>query len=107
MGASTPFVELQDTDIVCGRGAPTNYHIGNEMFRGLVSNYQTSYFCAKRSEKQNIAMKVLDILQSRGARFVRRQRGGSCPNSTVSEKNKEDKRRQRIVVVFILLGRGT
>jgi len=74
--SSSPFVGLRDMDIVCGRGAPTNYHVGNELFRGLVSNYQTSYFCAKRSDKPRIAMKVLDVLQSRGARFVRRQKNG-------------------------------
>jgi len=89
--ASTPFVTLRNTDIVCGRGAPTNYHIGNEMFRELVTNYHTSYFCAKRSEKPQIAMKVLDVLQSRSARFVRRQKGGRCPTSTVSEKTKKRK----------------
>jgi hypothetical protein len=81
---STPFVTLQDMDIVCGRGAPTNYHIGNEIFRGLVSNYHTNYFCAKRSEKPHIAMKVLDVLQSRGARFVRRQKGGRCPSAAAA-----------------------
>ena len=88
--ASTPFGTLQDMDIVCGRGAPTNYHIGNEMFRGLVSTYHTSYFCAKRSEKPNIAMKVLDVLQSRGARFVRRQKGVRFPVTSKNTKNTKD-----------------
>ena len=88
--ASTPFGTLQDMDIVCGRGAPTNYHIGNEMFRGLVSNYHTSYFCAKRSEKPNIAMKLLDVLQSRGARFVRRQKGVRFPVTSKNTKNTKD-----------------
>jgi len=74
--SSSPFLGLRPHDIVCGRGAPTNYHIGNEMFRGLVSNYQTSYFCAKRSDKPRIAMKVLDVLHESGARFVRRQKVG-------------------------------
>jgi len=87
--ASTPFITLRNMDIVCGRGAPTNYHIGNEMFRELVTNYHTSYFCAKRSEKPQIAMKVLDVLQSRNARFVRRQKGGRFPTSTTSEKTKK------------------
>jgi hypothetical protein len=56
------YVNLQDTDIVVGRGAPTNYHIGNEYFRQLVSEYRTTYFCSKRSEKPLLAMQILDML---------------------------------------------
>ena len=92
---STPFVTLQDMDIVCGRGAPTNYHIGNEIFRGLVSNYHTNYFCAKRSEKPHIAMKVLDVLQSRGARFVRRQKGGRYPSAAAVATAAASSRKQQ------------
>lgn len=78
---SSPFVTLRDSDIVCGRGAPTNFHIGNSRFRELVLDYNKSYFVAKRSEKPRIAMKVLDVLSSRGARFVRRIKGGSSASS--------------------------
>jgi hypothetical protein len=72
--SAAKFVTLQDQDVVCGRGAPTEYHIGNAHFRDLVRSYHTSYFCAKRSDKPHIAMKVLDILETRGARFVRREK---------------------------------
>lgn len=72
---SSPFVALRDSDIVCGRGAPTNFHIGNTQFRELVLEYHRSYFVAKRSEKPRIAMEVLDVLSNRGARFVRRVKG--------------------------------
>lgn len=74
--SSSPFVGLREIDIVCGRGAPTNFHAGNENFRNLVSEYITAYFCAKRSDKPQIAMKVLDALQTQGSRFVRRVKGG-------------------------------
>lgn len=85
---SSDVVELRDMDIVCGRGAPTNFHIGNDEFRRLASSYQTAYFCAKRSEKPNIAMKIMDELESRGARFVRRQKGG-CATMATLEKNRQ------------------
>jgi len=74
-GALTHSKGLREMDIVCGRGAPTNFHIGNEKFRELVSNYHSAYFCAKRSDKPDIAMNIMEVLQSRGARFVRRQKG--------------------------------
>ncbi len=78
---SSPFVSLRDSDIVCGRGAPTNYHVGNSRFRELVLDYNKDYFIAKRSDKPRIAMKVLDVLASRGARFVRRVKGGSSTSA--------------------------
>jgi hypothetical protein len=61
-------------DIVCGRGAPTNYHYGNQAFKDLVGEYQTGYLCAKRSDKPHLAMKIMDIVKDRGARFVRREK---------------------------------
>lgn len=74
--ASNSTSALGDMDIVVGRGAPTNYHVGNEAFRELVTEFHTAYFCAKRSDKPLIAMQVLDVLKERGSRFVRRQKGG-------------------------------
>lgn len=81
---SSPFVALRDSDIVCGRGAPTNFHVGNSRFRELVLDYHRSYFVAKRSDKPRIAMKVLDVLSERGARFVRRVKGRG--SSTLSSQ---------------------
>ena len=70
---------LQPNDIVCGRGAPTNFHGGNQSFRELVKDHETAYLCAKRSDKPLIAMKVLHMIQSRGGRFVRRiKTAGDC-----------------------------
>eukprot|EP00980_Cylindrotheca_fusiformis_P007960 scaffold1697_cov120-Cylindrotheca_fusiformis.AAC.42 len=66
--------DLRTLDIVCGRGAPTNYHYGNQVFRELVEDHQTSYLCAKRSDKPHIAMKLMDLVKENGGRFVRRQR---------------------------------
>jgi hypothetical protein len=64
--------DVQPSDILCGRGAPTNYHYGNEAFRKLVKDYQTVYLCAKRSDKPRIAAELLQLVHSRGGRFLRR-----------------------------------
>jgi hypothetical protein len=66
--------DLRTLDIVCGRGAPTNFHYGNQVFRELVEDHQTSYLCAKRSDKPHIAMKLIDLVKASNGRFVRRQR---------------------------------
>lgn len=66
---------LRPNDIVCGRGAPTNFHPGNQILRELVKkDYQTSYLCARRSEKPIIAIELLGAIRSRGGRFVRRSK---------------------------------
>jgi hypothetical protein len=66
--------DLRTLDICCGRGAPTNFHYGNQVFRELVEDHQTSYLCGKRSDKPQIAMKLMDLVKATGGRFVRRQR---------------------------------
>jgi hypothetical protein len=66
--------ELGEYDVLCGRGAPTNYHSGNAYLRKLVLEYQTEYLCSKRSDKPAIAWKLLDMVTSRGGRFVRRNK---------------------------------
>lgn len=66
--------DLKEYDVLCGRGAPTNYHSGNSFLRKLVNEYQTVYLCSKRSDKPGIAWKLLDIVTSHGGRFVRRNK---------------------------------
>ncbi|CAB9525763.1 expressed unknown protein [Seminavis robusta] len=59
-------------DVLCGRGAPTNYHPGNEFFRDLVKEYQSTYLSSKRADKPFVASHIVNIIQSRGGRFLRR-----------------------------------
>ena len=68
------FVSLRDQDVVCGRGAPTLVHPGNQAYRNLIQQNETAYLCAKRADKPIIATKVIDVLNNRGVRFVRRER---------------------------------
>ncbi len=69
-----PPAELHELDIVCGRGAPTNYHYGNQVFKQVIEEYQTAYLCAKRSDKPHLVMKIMDIIKNGGARFVKREK---------------------------------
>lgn len=68
------FVSLRDQDVVCGRGAPTLVHPGNQAYRCLIQQNETAYLCAKRADKPIIATKVIEVLNSRNVRFVRRER---------------------------------
>jgi hypothetical protein len=69
--------ELQGNDIVCGRGAPSNSQHGNQLFKDLVEEHQTSYLYGKRADKPKIAMHLMDEVKARGGRFVRRVKTAS------------------------------
>jgi hypothetical protein len=73
-----PFVRIsshstcRDEDVLCGRGAPTNWHPGNQVFKQLVEKYQPSYVASRRSDKPEIAMQLVELIQRRGGRFLKR-----------------------------------
>jgi hypothetical protein len=63
---------LTDEDVLCGRGAPSQFHPGNHFFRQLVLEYQPSYVARKRAEKPEIALQLVERIKSRGGRFLKR-----------------------------------
>lgn len=71
-GSSEEVSQVGPNDVLCGRGAPTNYHPGNEFFRDLVKQYQSNYLASKRADKPFVATHIVNIIQSRGGRFLRR-----------------------------------
>jgi hypothetical protein len=64
--------QLRDTDVLCGRGAPSQFHIGNKYFRDLVEKFQSSYIAARRIDKPEIATHIVDLVRERGGRFLKR-----------------------------------
>jgi hypothetical protein len=64
--------DIRDADVLCGRGAPSNYHAGNKYFRKLVNQFQSSYIAARRIDKPEIATHIVDLVRERGGRFLKR-----------------------------------
>lgn len=64
--------EVQEDDVLCGRGAPTSWHPGNQYFRQLVAYYQPSYLAARRADKPEIAMRIVKSVAEQGGRFLKR-----------------------------------
>jgi hypothetical protein len=64
--------ELTDQDVLCGRGAPSQWHPGNQYFRQLVADYQPMYVARKRADKPEIALLLVDRVKARGGRFLKR-----------------------------------
>lgn len=65
--------DIKEHDVLCGRGAGANAHIGNINFRSLVGNYQKSYLSSKPLQKSYIAEEIMSQIISRGGRFLKRE----------------------------------
>jgi len=65
--------DVRPQDVLCGRGAPTSWHEGNQFFKRLVDYYQPSYLAARRSDKPEIALRIVNtIIHERKGRFLKR-----------------------------------
>lgn len=65
---------LRPYDVLCGRGVPNKVGQGNKFFKELVRKDQLEYISCRRNEKPPIATNIIEIVRSRGGRFLRRVR---------------------------------
>mmetsp|Transcript_13719 Transcript_13719/g.21418 ORF Transcript_13719/g.21418 Transcript_13719/m.21418 type:complete len:363 (+) Transcript_13719:137-1225(+) len=64
-------------DVLLGRGSVIQNHMGNRKFRSLVSRYSLDYTCAKKHEKQFIAMQIIREVRFPVRRFLKRDPTGN------------------------------
>jgi len=64
-------INIAPKDVLLGRGGDTNVHLGNHDFRELITEYLPHYR-GKNRLKHEIALKIYSTLNSRGARFLRK-----------------------------------
>ena len=65
-------VELNDNDVLCGRGLGASQFIGNKRFRDLVDTRKKEYNAEySYLEKAEIAEEVFMVIRSRGGRFLK------------------------------------
>lgn len=64
---------INENDVLCGRGGATNTHIGNKRFRAIVAEYQEEYLRARKKEKAQIALRVVERIMQKGGRFLKRE----------------------------------
>ena len=63
----------KNNDVLCGRGGLSNKHPGNRLFRRLVnSNKQLYKNTSNPVHKQMLATSIIQAIQKRGGRFVRK-----------------------------------
>ena len=64
--------ELNEHDVLLGRGPRAAQQIGNQRFRHLVRDFQPTYLLAKKKEKSLLARSIVLIVRKRGGRFVKK-----------------------------------
>lgn len=64
--------ELNDNDVLLGRGNGPNHYEGNKRFRQLVESKKELYSKSKRGEKAIISKQILETIHSRQGRFIKK-----------------------------------
>jgi hypothetical protein len=72
-------VELQDKDVLMGRGKSNHQHPGNQRFVSIVQSYVPPYQIAMtKVEKSNVIRETVRTITEEGARFLRFDTEQSC-----------------------------
>ena len=70
-------VEKRDNDVLLGRGGCANNHQGNKIYLKHILGLQKPYKTLPRDEKTNCSNSVVQWIQKRGGRFLKREDKGS------------------------------
>jgi hypothetical protein len=65
------YVEPTDRDVLLGRGGRTNHHVGNRTYLEAKETIQERYMLASKNDKTSISQDLVDIITSRGGRFLK------------------------------------
>lgn len=80
----------QTTDVLFGRGKNNREHPGNQRMKVHIENHRRVYNRSGRNAKTEITKKIVKILQSEGARFLRQTRNShlweEVPDNVAREK---------------------
>lgn len=68
-----PDSDINDKDVLSGRGGGTNNHPGNKEFRSLVDQYRSEYVLSKKWAKREIARNIVESIRSKGGRFLKKE----------------------------------
>jgi hypothetical protein len=83
-GSLIPLAEINNADVLCGRGAGANIHSGNITFRSLIGQYQQSYLIANAVGKAEIAKGIVAEIKQNGGRFLKRSAGAKGLNGNAN-----------------------
>ena len=84
--AGSSAIIVQELDVLAGRGAKSNRHLGNKLFRSLVKQNRGLYQQLKdnNAHKTTLAESIIASIHARGGRFLKQQRHSHCRQTTSS-----------------------
>lgn len=85
--------DIAKSDVLCGKGAHGNHHIGNKHYKDMVKKEQDSYCTAKWHEKHIVAMGIVEQVRKQGGRFLLKNNTSSKYNE-VGDKMALEKTKQ-------------
>lgn len=68
---------VNDHDVLSGRGALVNAHVGNLSLRMLAADRKEAFDKGNYTEKRTLATEIVTIIKGRGGRFLKRGREGA------------------------------
>ena len=86
-GSSNDAIIVQELDVLAGRGAKSNQHLGNKLFRSLVKQNRGLYQQLKENNAHKVilAESIIAAIHTRGGRFLKQQRHShSCQTTSSS-----------------------
>ena len=84
-------------DVLLGRGGFTNLHAGNKRFRALAAQLRLAYKATRSNEmKRQISLRLIPMVQSNGARFMKKNSSGIYMEVDVDDVNVMNKLMQAI-----------
>lgn len=84
-------------DVLLGRGGFTNLHEGNVRFRTLAAQLRSAYKATRSNEmKRQISLRLVPMVQSNGARFMKKNDNGNYMEVDVDDENVVNKLMQAI-----------
>ncbi len=83
---------VHDHDILCGRGAFVNGHIGNQRLRKLALERKTAFDAGNYTEKRSLANEIVTIIKALDppGRFLKRASKKSDDGATENEDKKDE-----------------
>ena len=74
-GSTERITNINDSDVICGRGSLALKHPGNLAYRKLVKQNKELYATCIKCEKVRISKSIVAIMRETGCRFLEREDG--------------------------------
>ena len=72
LAGTVGITNINDNDVLSGRGGGTNLHPGNRAFRDLINLYRRDYLKARKNDKPAISRSIVNTIRQKNGRFLKK-----------------------------------